>query len=342
MQNRRNHGKKMNRFLQHVVRNCIVLVVLTIGLTWQLNGQRVVKPANTIPSDFCISPMEMKLYRMINDYRKKFNLPPIPLSRSLSYVASCHVKDLLLNPPEEESCNFHSWSGNGPWKQFCYPRDENKKNSVWDKPKEFTTYKGKGYEIVYWENNSVVIDSVISFWKSIPYFKSFLMNNGKWQGKTWKAIGIGIFENFACAWFGELSDQEGPPAVCGIYKEQIPTDSSKSKLVKENSAAISKADIKISKTASKDSATTGTLLTKPERIDGINGKVYVIVKSQIPLAEARQLLPGIRKKGFQDAKIIILGNKVRISVFESVRKTEAENKLREVKKVYKDAWLLKN
>jgi len=265
--------------------------------------------------------MELKLYKMINDYRKRYDLAPVPLSRSLCFVASSHVKDLYFNHPDDQSCNFHSWSDKGPWKPFCYPRDETKKNSVWDKPKEFTSYKGKGYEIVYWENNLVIIDSVITFWKSVDYFKGFLMNTGKWEGKSWNAIGIGIYENYACAWFGELADQDGPPAVCGTGIET---------------------EVKIVDIRKADSITRKTQSDKPERIEGLNGKVYVIVKSQVPLTEARLLLKGIKAKGFQDARIILFGNKLRISVFESYSKSEAEKKLYEVRKVYKDAWMLKN
>src|ERR1035437_4272893 len=114
-------------------------------------------PGKEIPVTYCISPMEYKLYKMINDYRRRYDLPAIPLSKSLSYVASTHVKDLFNNHPDQDPCNAHSWSDKGPWKPFCYPRDEKKNNTVWDKPKELTNYKGKGYELVYWENNEAVI-----------------------------------------------------------------------------------------------------------------------------------------------------------------------------------------
>ncbi|MEI6455641.1 MAG: hypothetical protein WCO93_05080 [bacterium] len=283
----------------------------------------------------------MKLYKMINDYRRRFDLPSIPLSRSLCFVASSHVKDLYFNKPDEAPCNFHSWSDKGPWKPFCYPKDENKKNSVWDKPKEFTSYKGKGYEIVYWENSSAIIDSIMTFWKSVDYFKTFLMNTGKWQGKTWNAIGIGIYENYACAWFGEVPDTEAAPSVYGLKAEVRPAETDR----KEPAGAPVAGGVAkqpAPKTKGKSDSLSKSVLVKPERIDGLNTKVYVIVKSQIPLSEARHLLDGIKAKGFPDAKIIQFGNKIRISVYESISKTEAEAKLSEVKKVYKDAWLLKN
>jgi len=332
----------MNRYFLHLGQSFIVLLFFTFSLTELVIGQQLIKQMNAIPSNFCITPLELTLFKMVNEYRKRFDLPPIPLSKSLCFVATSHVKDLYFNHPDEESCNFHSWSDKGPWKPFCYPRDETKKNSVWDKPKEFTSYKGKGYEIVYWENNAVVIDSVIAFWKSIDYFKDFLMNTGKWQGKSWNSIGVGIYENYACAWFGELTDQEGPPSIRGIKIDAILPDTAYINPVKVKTVKPSKTGVSAAKIKNTDSSTLEMHPIKPERIDGLNGKIYVIVKSQIPPEETHRLLDGIKAKGFPDAKIILLGNKLRISVFESVSKAEAEKRLYEVKKVYKDAWMLKN
>jgi len=68
------------------------------------------KTGNSVPASYRISTDEIKLYEMINDYRRKYDLPPIPLSASLCYVASSHVKDLFYNHPDQEPCNSHSWS----------------------------------------------------------------------------------------------------------------------------------------------------------------------------------------------------------------------------------------
>ncbi len=122
-----------------VIRNTSKILML-IFLLFALAGntQPLQKQVNSIPVNFRTSQDEMRLYNMINDYRKKYDLPPIPLSASLCYVASAHVRDLFFHHPDQDPCNFHSWSDKGPWKAFCYPRDENKKNSVWDIPKEIT------------------------------------------------------------------------------------------------------------------------------------------------------------------------------------------------------------
>ncbi len=302
-------------------RQIVILILWILVGSAVSDAQQVAKTGREIPSGFCISLMEYKLYKMINDYRASYDLPAIPVSRSLSFVAETHVKDLYFNHPDAEPCNFHSWSDKGTWKPFCYPRDENKKNSVWDKPKELTNYKGKGYEIVYWENNAVIIDSIIAFWKSIPYFNSFLTNTGRWQGKKWNAIGIGIYENYACAWFGELADTEEPPFVCGQHPEsQKPAD----KVIPPPSPGSQKPE------------PTPLQVSKPS-----GGTFYIIVKSQHPMGEMKSALEDLKSQGYRDAKILEKEDKVRLSIMEFKVKASADSALREIRKNYKDAWILK-
>ncbi|MDP4282190.1 MAG: CAP domain-containing protein [Bacteroidota bacterium] len=279
-----------------------------------------------------MSEMEYRLYKMVNDYRKRYGLSAIPLSKSLSYVASVHVKDLYFNHPDIEPCNSHSWSDKGTWKPFCYPRDENKKNSVWDKPKELTPYKSKGYEIVYWENSAVVIDSIISFWKSIPYFNSFLLSNGKWKGKKWESIGIGIYENYACAWFGEIPDPEGHPAICGQIErkkhplERTDTETDKGSLSENSLPEEEQKSIKHS--------------DKKEVSQGTPGRYYVIVKSQLPLVEMQKLADEYKLKGYPDVKILQRDGKIRLSIMDYSGKASADSALRQARQVFPDAWLL--
>ncbi|MBL7138151.1 MAG: SPOR domain-containing protein [Bacteroidales bacterium] len=288
-------GKKLAAFL-------ILLFSMSTGLT----AQTKVVQVSEVPENFCVSETEWKLYRMINEYRRQYDLPPIPLSRSLCYVANTHVKDLFFHHPDIEPCNFHSWSDKGPWKPFCYPGDEDKKNSVWDKPRELSGYPDKGFEIVYWENSAVVIDSVIAFWRSFDYFSGFLMNTGKWQERKWKAIGIGICQNYAAAWFGEVADPEGVPCICG----QIPAVSGKT--TERSVPAIS-----------------------------VSGHYYIIVKSQLPLKEAEKVMQQLLAKDFKQAKILQNGEKIRVSIFDTADREEALHLLKEARKLYHDAWLLK-
>ncbi len=303
----------------------LLLLVFCFTQTAQCQNQNPsTQQQKKIPVNFCISPIEVELYNMINDYRKLYDLPPIPLSKSLSFVAKAHVRDLFFNRPDQGACNFHSWSDKGAWKPFCYPKDEKKNNSVWDKPKELTFYKSKGYEIVYWENNPVNIDSIIPFWKSIDYFNSFLIYTGKWQGKKWMAIGIGIYENYAAVWFGEIADQEGKPWICGQEREKKVINSEP----QEDSSAPAVKPVKSQE--------------KPELkvvSNGSPGLYYIIVSSQQPRVKSSQFASELILKGYKDAKVLIRNNKVRVSIMEFKEKSTIDSALREIKKIYKNAWI---
>jgi len=356
-----------------LLRFCLFCFVTLSGETTLFS--QAVKEGPSVPAGFCISSQEMKLYNMINEYRNRFDLPPVPLSKSLCFVASSHVKDLFFHHPDHPPCNFHSWSDKGPWKPFCYPRDENKKNSVWDKPKELTKYKGKGFEIVYWENNPVNIDSIIPFWKSIDYFNGFLMNTGKWEGKKWNAIGIAIYENYASAWFGEIPDTTGEPVVCGsivrkkpgavtesqkdekapvppqpakkkaektakpIKQQQLHTDSLKSDLVKHKQPTP---DSVKSEPVKHHKPHTDSVKSVPvEIVRARTEKLYIIVQSLLPLTQLKKTAESLKSQGYADAKILEKDRKFRVSIMEFDVKIKADSALREVKKLYQDAWLLK-
>ena len=311
-----------------------ILLFLLVFQAVAVNAQSVQKQPPSVPANFRVSEEEMKLYKMINDYRFKYNLPPIPLSLSLSYVASMHVRDLFFHHPDQDPCNFHSWSDKGPWKAFCYPRDENKKNSVWDQPKELTPYKGKGYEIVYWENSAADIDSVINFWKSVDYFNGFLMNTGKWLGNKWEAIGIGVYENYACAWFGQLPDPTGPPLMEGqspAVKDVADTGKDKISLPPVIPPKVVVA--KPADTAAKPSALNS---------EGKPFKYYIIVRSNIPLKDTVTLMKVYRDKGYSLLRFFPNDGKGRISVFETFDRAEATATLKEIKKQFAGAWLFKN
>jgi len=296
------------------------------------------KPANHVKDAFCISTMEFKLYNLINSYRQRYDLPPIPLSKSLCFVASTHVKDLYYHHPDKGSCNAHSWSNQGNWRPFCYPKDETKYNSVWDKPRELTPYKGKGIEIVYYENDAVVIDSIIALWKSMDYFNSFLTNTGKWQGKKWNAIGIGIHENYACAWFGEMPDPDGEPVICGQEPPKTVTPP------KEEPVGKNEPENKVIKKSLQEQTTkenpAGPELTTPAPVQG-KEHFYIIVKGVAPEKELHQVLNDIRAKGYSTSRLIESNGKQRVSIMEFADRTKADSAIRQLRKYWPEAWILK-
>ena len=319
----------------------------------QAMGQATVKQGNPVPVNFCIKDSEMKLYQMVNEYRERNNLPAVPLSKSLCYVAALHAKDLMFFHPDQGSCNFHSWSNKGIWKAFCYPGDETKKASVWDKPRELTTYPAKAYEIVYWENSQMVPDSIITVWKTEDYFNNYLLNSGKWQNQPWNAIGIAIFENYVCAWFGTAADPEGSTYVCGtkpvpaVVKDtaKIPAPvkkpaATKSKPVKTHPVKPAKADSTVAKSV-KPAAKVQPSVDSSIVASAQSGDWYIIVKTNLPMESARKLVDELRANEYPQAQVLEKDGKTRISIFGPADKPAAALKLKEVKKVYKDAWLLK-
>jgi hypothetical protein len=269
---------------------------------------------------------------MINEYRQRYSLPVIPLSASLCYVASLHVKDLSMNHPDNGDCNAHSWSDKGFWKPFCYPKDEIKQNSVWNKPSELTGYKGKGYEIIYWETENSNIDSIMSMWTSVTYFNNFLTNTGKWTGKNWNAIGIAIFDNYASAWFGEMPDPAGEPRICG---RPLPVDTTK--------ASLPDSVISLNTTVQEPVASPPAEIKKPDTavITGEPvkpGVYYIITLSNQPGKVMQKALENAIKKGYTGARIIN-GDKLRLSVADFRQKAEADSALREIRKTIRDAWI---
>lgn len=318
------------------------LIVLVFCSSWVFSSAQMhEKAAKPVPDSFCISSLEYKLYNMINAYRQRYDLPPIPLSKSLCFVASTHVKDLFFHHPDQGSCNAHSWSDQGNWKPFCFPRDENKKNSVWDKPKELTPYRAKGFEIVYWENEAVVIDSIIAFWKSMDYFNSFLMSTGKWQGKQWNAIGVGIHENYACAWFGELSDPEGEPFICGQETQKTVLPPKEKPIQTEKKGPEKKVAEK--KVPSEMKKKENPAEPKVNNKSPVPGKeyYYIIVKGVASEKELQRFLKDLRSKGYPTSRLIEKNGKQRVSIMEFPDKSKADSALRQVKKTWVDAWLLK-
>ncbi|MDP1623828.1 MAG: CAP domain-containing protein [Bacteroidales bacterium] len=291
-----------------------LMLILSISGHRVASGQSSVKQGPAVPVNFCIDADEMELFLLINEYRQQYGLPPIPLSKSLCRVAVFHAKDLFLNHPEDSPCNFHSWSDKGFWTPFCYPKDESKKNSVWDKPRELTKYPSRAYEIVYWENHPLVRDTIIMVWKMEEYFNDFLLNKGRWQGKTWNAIGIAVYETYACAWFGEAPDPEGEAVVCGSQPVKKVREPAVTPLIPSTSVA------------------TG---------DSVSSAYYIIVKTNLTEDAANKLVNTLKTGEYPGADILKFDGKIRVSVFGSPDRATVTAKLKEVKKTYKDAWLLK-
>jgi uncharacterized protein YkwD len=159
-----------------------------------------------------ISARSLDLANAINNYRKQNNLPPIPISKSLSFVAETHVKDLHDSAKPTGNCNGHSWSNKGNWTPCCYTPDHAQAKCMWSKPGELTQMKATGFEITIGQpgeaNAGTVLDSnkAISMWQSSALHNDVILNRGQWQAMHWKAMGTGIIDSHACAWFSDQAD----------------------------------------------------------------------------------------------------------------------------------------
>gem|GEM_PF-1453618 len=160
----------------------------------------------------CLTPNEKTLANIVMQYRESKGLPAIPLSQSLSIVAQTHAKDLQENL-RQENCNMHSWSDKGGWTSCCYTDDHAKASCMWDKPRELTNYNDNGFEIAanVWSSspslNQISAEEALEMWKNSPGHNNVIINQSIWDDHPWKAMGIGISQNYAVIWFGETKEE---------------------------------------------------------------------------------------------------------------------------------------
>ncbi len=253
--------------------------------------------------DMCANKDEIRLAELINVYRTQNKLAVIPLSKSLFVVAKTHVNDLQSNRPDTSICNTASWSNKGDWSSCCFNKYVLKTDCMWDKPKELTPYKFKGYEISYYEEGIVNADSLFRIWIETPEVSDMLLCKGLHSDKKWLAIGAGISDNYACIWLGQRADPQGKPNIC--------------------------------KNESKPALVEG-------RTDSKTGKYYLIYGSFSRISDAEEEVKKYKITGLKNAQVIQNGNKVRVAlgVYDSIKEAMAAKE--KYKEKYKDAWILKN
>ncbi len=159
--------------------------------------------------EICLNVEEKKLYDLIMDYRRSKKLKPIPFSSKLTQVAQAHVHDLTANFDYDSKnlCNPHSWSSKGSWTACCYTADHKYAKCMWDKPREIGGYTGDGFEIAYFSSAGATAADGLEGWKKSPGHNPLLVNTGMWSKVEWKAIGVGVYQQYAVVWFGEVLDQ---------------------------------------------------------------------------------------------------------------------------------------
>ena len=163
----------------------------------------------------CVSAEEENLYDLIMAYRKQKKLPAVPLSKSLTYVAQAHVRDLMEHHPDTGDCTVHSWSDQGLWKPCCYYSDHRNAALMWSKPGELTAYPGKGYEIGCSSTGVLTAADTMDTWKASRFHNAVIINKEVWMDFAWTSVGVAIYGRYSVAWFGTEPDPVGVAPVCG-------------------------------------------------------------------------------------------------------------------------------
>jgi len=192
------------------LKGVLVLLVLCfcfgIGSTLKAYDEELEGPLND---------KEQELADLINQYRSQYNLPAVPVTKSLTKVARLHVLDLNENRPDTGTdsrgiaCNLHSWSNQGEWTPVCYTEDHEYAELMWSKPRELTSYSGHGYEIAHFAGMGVTPAMALDWWKNSEPHNNVIINREDWADNFWTAMGVGIDGNYAAVWFGEETDPAG-------------------------------------------------------------------------------------------------------------------------------------
>lgn len=275
----------------------ITLMLLVIN---QICGQ--------IPENLCITEDENQLLTLINSYREKNGVSKIALSRSLTYVAKLHVRDLYHNKPDTSYCSLSSWSDQGSWSPCCHSKMTPQPACILIKPKEIAKFPGDGHELAYWENGYIIPDSVLAFWQNYPEAVNLILNREKWAEKPWKSIGIGIYEGYASVWVSNASDTAAIPPTCQGED----------------------ADLTIIKTK----ASNGVLRMPINRY-------FLIFGSYATVTEASGEVEKYKKEGFFQAKVLEKDRTYKVSLSDHATITEAKEAKAKLPRELREAWILK-
>jgi hypothetical protein len=199
------HKKKLNTLF---VKNLIIIAVLILAIDMQ--GQQNRK----VPKDFCISEDENRLFESINLFIVENGGKSLSLSKSLSYVARTHINDLSQNRPDTSVCNLSSWSDKGNWTACCYNPYILDPDCMWDKPKQITEFRYRGYELALYFEEEFNSDTVMLMLYSSKFALDMLLTKGEYSSKKWDCMGVGINNNYSSIWFAQRPDNAGKPKVC--------------------------------------------------------------------------------------------------------------------------------
>lgn len=201
--------------MKNYILKIIIAIIILLPLT-SLFGQN----NNKIPNDFCISNTENQLFNSINQLLIENGGKELSLSKSLSYVAKLHINDLSENHPDTSICNLSSWSDKGDWTACCYNSYVPNSECMWNKPKELTNFRYRGYEMALYFEEEYNSDSIMQLLYSSKKALAMLLTKDDYSSKKWICMGIGINENYTSIWLAQRADNAGKPKICDNNKKE--------------------------------------------------------------------------------------------------------------------------
>lgn len=303
------------------VRSLVTFIFLTAGLFFLACGSVLAqKQMNEELKGGCMTQEEMILFNLVNDLRKQNKLEIIPLSWSLSKVSDMHIHDLQSWNPQEKGCSLHSWSETGPWKPCCNTKDPSGTRCMNDKPSELTGYSGKGYELIYWDDETATPFDAFELWKQVEASREMILNKGKWESKSWKAMGVGIENGYAVIWLGDKTDKFFNISICGADT-----------LVQSAKPALSEPAIN----------TRNAMEPASGKQPSVKEPYFIIVASFAAESQATDRKAELVSQGYQDATIIQSNGRFRVSLGSYATEAKAKARMKDLRASFPDCWLYK-
>ena len=287
-----------------------------------------------------LNDTEIEILNLINDYRAENGLEELQVSMALCYVADAHVKDLYYNKPQEKSGSLNSWSNKGNWKPLNYTKDRKAVKNMMKKPSELSNYKGDAIEIAIYKQGKINPEEIVSSWKLFPQFDNVMLNLQPYASPLWKVMGIAEFNGYISVWFG---DDVNNAETTKIDRHKYPYRDAEKIAIQQKADEENAHSTEQAKQKEVQQSNNIPTTPMPAQHDNSYNKCYVIVFSSEDVNNSKNFVESLKSKGYQDAEMLKVDNKIRISVKSFNAYEDAENYKNKLIKTseFKDAWILK-
>ena len=282
------------------IKRLAISLFLLLGSTYTSYAQ--------IEPTFCISKNEYQLFKDINIYRKAMGKTPLSLSKSLSFVASKHIEDILVHKSDSNECSDFSWSYGNEGDDCCVSEKETNLLCSRKKPLFLTNYPDIAYEMLFYDDHQADPTNALRFWKSIKQSKDMLLCEGKYSEYQWLAVGIAIQDKYVSLWLGEVPDLDSRSRICGTkdtIEFNIPTE-----------------------------LADKIFLSRPDN------HYHIVLASAVTMEEIQKKLVKLRNTDMVDLRIISAKDRCRVITGDFKERTEAASELKQYRKFVKDAWII--